>query len=75
MTPKSHSFGLHTAKRIVPREKVDETLVDAAHHEEVQEGVLAHVVHPGGHDEQELEAEVLQTGRLVAHQKPDTVDD
>ena len=34
-------------------------------------GSLADVVDPCGHDEEELEAEVLQTGRLVAHQKPD----
>ena len=47
---------------------MNEALVDAAHHEEVEEGVLADVVHAGRHHEEQLQAEVLQTGQLVAHQ-------
>ena len=46
-----------------------QALIDAAHHEEVEEGVLADVVDAGGHDKEQLEAEVLETGRLVAHQE------
>ena len=46
-----------------------EALVDAAHHEEVEQGVLADVVDAGGHDEEQLEAEVLEARRLVADQE------
>ena len=48
---------------------MNEALVDAAHHKEVEEGVLADVVDANRHHQEQLQAEVLETGGLVAHQE------